>query len=67
MSLKTATLITIIGIIVHFCVVVLYMFGISLMFRISPVLHKIVSIFNTMIFHSIVILFLAVFYFNQNK
>jgi hypothetical protein len=67
MSLKTATLIALIGIIVHFCIVVFYMFSVSLMFRISPVLPQIVSVFSSMLFNGSIIFFLAVFYSKQKE
>ncbi|MHC4532658.1 MAG: hypothetical protein ACYS6K_01785 [Planctomycetota bacterium] len=67
MSLKTATLIALIGLIVHFCLSFLFMFGVSYIYRISPMLGKAVSMSNSMIFHGSIILFLAVFYFKQKE
>jgi len=67
MSLKTATLIALIGIIVHLFIGSLYMFGAVNLHRISPLLGRAVSMFNSMIFHGSIILFLAVFYFKQKE
>jgi len=62
MSLKTATLIALIGIIVLFCIGNLYMFGVVHIYRISPVLGKTVSMFSSMVLHGSIILVVAVFY-----
>ena len=67
MSLKTATLIALIGIILHFCIGNLYMFGAVHIYQISPVLGRTVSMFSSMILHGSIILFLAVFYFKQKE
>jgi len=67
MSLKTATLIALIGIIVHLCIRYLYVFGAVQLHRISPVLAIASSLFSLMIFHGSIILFLAVFYFKQKE
>jgi len=67
MSLKTATLIALIGIIVHFCISFIYMFGVGQLYRISPLLMRTVSIFNSLIFNGSIILFLAVFYSKQKE
>jgi len=67
MSLKTATLIALIGIIVHFGISFLYVFGVAQMYLISPLLARTVSLFNSLIFNGSIILFLAVFYSKQKE
>jgi len=65
MSLKTATLIALIGIIVHFGTSFLYFFNVAQLYQISRLLARTVSIFNSLIFNGSIILFLAVFYSKQ--
>ena len=67
MSLKTATLIALIGIIMHFGISILFMLGVAQMFLISPLLARSVSLFNSLIFNGSIILFLAVFYSKQKE
>ncbi|MCP4608014.1 MAG: hypothetical protein GY845_04795 [Planctomycetes bacterium] len=67
MSMKTATLIALIGIIVHFCIGNLYMFVAAHVYRISPLLGRAVYMFSSMVLHGSIILFLAVFYSKQKE
>ncbi|MHC4753299.1 MAG: hypothetical protein ACYTFW_25975 [Planctomycetota bacterium] len=67
MSLKTATLIALIGIIVHLCLTIPYMLGFSYFYGISPLLGRAISILSSIIFNGSIILFLAVFYSRQKE
>jgi hypothetical protein len=67
MSLKTATLIALIGIIVHLCISLPYMIGISYFYQLSPLLGRAVTILSSIIFNGSIILFLAVFYSTQKE
>ncbi|MHC4586390.1 MAG: hypothetical protein ACYS3N_17810 [Planctomycetota bacterium] len=67
MSMKTATLIALIGIIVHFCIGSLFMFGAIQLHRISPLLGRTISLFDSLIFNGSIIFFLAVFYSKQKE
>jgi len=67
MSLKTATLIALIGIVVHLCLTIPYMFGIVNLYRFSVILGRALSIFNSIIFNGSLILFFAVLYSKQKE
>ena len=67
MSLKTATLIALIGTGVHFCMNLPYLFGALHLYRISPLLGRAYSMFSSIIFSGSIILFLAVFYSQQKE
>ncbi len=67
MSLKIATLIALIGLIVHFCIVILFMVGVGSIYPIPSVLRGVLSLFSSLIFNGSIILFLAVFYSKQKE
>lgn len=67
MSLKTAALIALIGISVHFILAFFVMFGGSCLYRISPFVGQAFWLLNSIIFSGSLILFLAVFYSKQQS
>ncbi|MHC4654929.1 MAG: hypothetical protein ACYS91_07910 [Planctomycetota bacterium] len=67
MNLKTAALITIIGLSVHFILVLFGMLGGSFLYQISPFVGQAFWLLNSIIFNGSLILFLAVFYSKQQS
>jgi len=67
MDLKTATLIAIIGLAVHFILSFLGMLGMPHLYRVSPYLGRAFWLFNSIILNGSIILFLAVFYSKQKE
>jgi len=67
MDLKTATLIAIISLAVHFILSFFGMLGVQHLYRVSPYLARAFWILNMIIFNGSIILFLAVFYSKQQK
>lgn len=67
MSLKTAALIAMIGLSVHFILVLFGMLGVSFLYRISPFVGQVFWLLNSIIFSGSLILFLAVFYSKQQS
>lgn len=65
MDLKTATIITIIGISIHFVLVLFGNLGFRYLYQISPYLHTAYYMLSSLFLHGSIILFLAVFYSKQ--
>lgn len=61
MSLKTATLIALIGMVVQFCLRIPFYLNIS-WYRYSSLLGRTISVLNFIILNASIVLFLAVFY-----
>jgi hypothetical protein len=65
MDLKTATIIAIIGISIHFIWVVIGSFSFRYLYQISPYLQQAFWVLGYIFLHGSLILFLAVFYSKQ--
>ena len=62
MTLKTATLIALIGMTVYLCLSVLSPFYVDHLYRISLLLGQAITLFHSILIGGSVVLFLAVFY-----
>jgi len=67
MSLKTATLIALIGMTVHLCLSIPASFYTGHLYRISPLLGQSFAMFRSILTGGSIVLFLAVFYANQKE
>lgn len=67
MSLKTATLLAIVGIGVHFFMNIVGMLAGSYLYQIHPLVGRAVWLFSSIIFNGSILLFLIVFYSKQKE